>query len=426
MRTLVVQGVVDLPGDKSISHRVLILAALGTGRSEIRGLLASEDTRATARCLAQLGRAAAEPAPVVTVEGHGLRLRHPPDEVSLDCANSGTTARLLAGVCAAQETVSILDGDASLRARPMQRIARPLAEMGAGIYWRGASPGTLPMEVRGGGLRSVRYDIDVPSAQVKSGILLAGLCAGVPVAVREPMPTRDHTERLLQSLGVELVSRDGWLELTPPLALPAASYDVPADPSSAAFFAALATAAARGSLTLRGVLLNPRRTGFLRVLERMGGIFDVHNERITGGEPVGDVVVHASPLRGTVIEAHEVPDLVDEVPTLGVLAAMAEGETTLSGAAELRVKESDRLAAMVENLRRCGVDADERPDGFVVRGGGTVTSAPIATYHDHRIAMAFAILSAVTGVTLPLDHPASVDVSYPGFFADLSRVTRVS
>ena len=414
----------DLPGDKSISHRALILAALGSGRSEIHGVLASADTRATAACLGRLGRELPELGAVVAFEGRGLRLRHPPADVALDCANSGTTARLLAGVAAAQDSVSLFDGDASLRARPMRRIAEPLSEMGAGIHWRG-TVGQLPMEVRGGGLRSVRYTTAVPSAQVKSGVLLAGLCAGVPVAVREPLPTRDHTERMLQSLGVDLVHRDGWLELSPPLAIPAARYDVPADPSSAAFFAVLATAAARGSLTLRGVLLNPRRTGFLRVLERMGGIFDVHNERVAGGEVVGDLVVHASPLRGTVVEAHEVPDLVDEIPVLAVLAAFAEGETSVRGAGELRVKESDRLGAVVENLQRCGVQADEYPDGFVVQGGGPLRPAAIATRGDHRIAMAFAILSVASGVSLALDEPSCVEVSYPGFFSDLARIAPI-
>lgn len=424
MRHLVVHGALDLPGDKSISHRALILAALGTGRSEIHGILASADTRATAASLARLGRPVPALGAAVSVDGSGLRLRHPPVDVALDCENSGTTARLLAGLAAAQDSVTLIDGDASLRARPMRRIAEPLSEMGAGIHWRGAV-GNLPMEVRGGGLRSVRYATEVPSAQVKSGVLLAGLCAGVPVAVREPLPTRDHTERMLQSLGVDLVLRDGWLELSPPLAIPAARYDVPADPSSAAFFAVLASTAARGSLTLRGVLLNARRTGFLRVLERMGGIFDVHNERVAGGEAVGDLVVHASPLRGAVVEADEVPDLVDEIPALAVLAAFAEGETVVRGAGELRVKESDRLDAVVQNLRRCGVQAEEYPDGFAVRGGGPIRSAAIDTRGDHRIAMAFAILSVASGVSLALDAPSCVDVSYPGFFTDLARIAPI-
>jgi 3-phosphoshikimate 1-carboxyvinyltransferase len=423
MRSLVVVGALDVPGDKSISHRALIFAALGTGRSEIHGVLASADTLATARVLGALGRPVPPLAPVMHVEGRGLAPRRPPGEALADCANSGTTARLMAGVAAAQDTVSRFDGDASLRGRPMSRIASPLAEMGAGIHWRGPEPDRLPMEVRGGGLRSLRFATEVPSAQVKSGLLLAGLCARVPVSIRESLPTRDHTERLLWSLGVELSLREGWLEFQPPLALPAARYDVPGDPSSAAFFVALATGAGRGSLTLRRVLLNPRRVGFLRVLERMGGVFDVHEEVTAGGEPVGNLVVHASALRGTTVEAAEVPDLIDEVPVLSVLAAVADGETRVHGAAELRVKESDRLRAIVENLTRCGIDAEELPDGLVVRGGGPVRPARITTHGDHRIAMAFAILSAVSGVALELDVPGCVDVSYPTFWSDLARVT---
>lgn len=279
------------------------------------------------------------------------------------------------------------------------------------------------MEIRGGGLRGLRYTPDVASAQVKSGILLAALCAGVPVAVKELQPTRDHTERLLLSLGADLVMRDGWIELDATIALPAGNYVVPGDPSSGAFFAALAAGAVGGSITLRSLLINPRRVGFLRVLERMGAVFDVHNESSRGGEPVGDVVVHASPLRGVTVLPGEVPDLVDELPILATLAALAEGETRVTGAAELRAKESDRIALIVGNLRACGADADELPDGFVLHGASTLRPARIATGSDHRIAMAFAILSELTGIPLEIDDRACVSVSFPTFWKDLARFT---
>jgi 3-phosphoshikimate 1-carboxyvinyltransferase len=278
------------------------------------------------------------------------------------------------------------------------------------------------MEVRGGDLQSIRYSLDVPSAQVKSGILLAGLVGQVPVSVREVVPTRDHTERLLRALGVDLPLRDGWLELQPPLALPAAEYRVPGDPSAAAFFVAFALAASRGSLTIQRVLLNPRRVGFLRAVERMGGVFDVHNESTVGGEVVGDLAVHASSLRGIDVPPAEVPDLIDELPVLGILAALADGETRVRGAGELRHKESDRLRSIVQNLRAVGVAAEEEGDGFVIPGGSRVGPATITTHGDHRIAMAFAVLSRVTGVPLQIDDPSCVAVSYPTFWSDLAAV----
>ncbi len=423
LRKLQVQGELGLPGDKSLSHRALIFAALGTGVSSIDGILQSDDVHATASVLRALGHELPGLAASMKVNGTGLRPRRPPATCEAPCANSGTTARLLAGVAAAQSSTTTFDGDSSLRRRPMRRIATPLSEMGAGIRWLGDGAGRLPMEIRGGGLRSLRFTPDVASAQVKSGVLLAGLCAGVPVAVREVLPTRDHTERLLLSLGVDLTWRDGWIELAATAALPAARHHVPGDPSSGAFFAALAAGAARGSITLRSMLLNARRVGFLRVIERMGVVFDVHNESERGGESVGDVVVHASPLRGATVTAAEVPDLVDELPVLAALAAVAEGETRVSGALELRTKESDRIALIVSNLRACGVDADELPDGFVMRGAATLRAARIVTGGDHRIAMSFAILSALGGVPFEFDDASCVSVSFPAFWTELGRFT---
>lgn len=416
-----VAGVLQVPGDKSLSHRALIWSALGTGTSRITGLLDAADIRSTAGALRSLGWEVPALAPAMTVSGRGLRPRGP-THCDVACGNSGTTARLMAGIAAARPCEARLDGDDSLRRRPMRRVADPLGAMGARVTWEGAE-GNLPMTIRGGTLSEVAWESPVASAQVKSAILLAGLCAGVPVRIREPLPSRDHTERMLRSLGVGVELGNGWTTLEPAMALPAAAWHIPGDPSSAAFFVALAAGASRGTLTLTSVLLNPHRVGFLRVLERMGVVFDVHNEASRGGEPVGDLVVHAGPLAATNVEPREVPALIDEIPMLAALATRAEGVTEIRGAGELRAKESDRIATMVSNLARLGADVEELPDGLRVRGPTPVTAGPVTTHGDHRIAMSFAILGALAGVELAIDHPGVVDVSYPTFWHDLARVT---
>lgn len=411
-----------MPGDKSLSHRALIFAALGTGTSRVRGILESADVRATAGALRALGWSVPALGADMAIAGGGLHA-HAHPETPMACENSGTTARLMSGVAAAQRTIATLDGDASLRRRPMRRISDPLARMGAGIAWM-ENEGTLPMQVTGGALHEVSWESPVASAQVKSAILLAGLCGGVTVRVREPQPSRDHTERMLQSLGAPLSHAGDWIVLEPSAALPPAEWDVPGDPSSAAFFAALAAGAASGSLTLTQVLLNPHRVGFLRALERMGVVFDVHNESQAGGEPVGDVVVHAGPLRATTVDEQEIPSLIDELPMLAALGAIAEGDTVIRGAMELRSKESDRISVMVSNLRLAGVRAEELEDGMVISGPADLRDAPVATHGDHRIAMAFGVLGAITGLRFEVDQPEAVDVSYPSFWHDLARVTR--
>jgi 3-phosphoshikimate 1-carboxyvinyltransferase len=330
----------------------------------------------------------------------------------------------MAGIAAAQPVISVFDGDESLRSRPMRRVSEPLTQMGATFTWLG-NEGRLPMRIAGGVLRSIEWESPVASAQIKSAILLAGLCAGVPVRVIErPLSSRDHTERLLQSLAAPVDVSDGVVTLQPISSLPPVDLAVPGDPSSAAFFAALAAGSSAGAVTLTGVLLNPHRTGFLRVLERMGARIAPTNERRSGGEPVGDLVVEPHELRGTTIAPSEVPSLIDEIPVLAILGALADGDTVVTGAAELRVKESDRIATVVGNLRRCGVEAEELPDGLVVRGPAAVRDAAIATRGDHRIAMAFGVLAALTNRDLRIDDPAVVDVSYPSFWSDLARVTR--
>jgi 3-phosphoshikimate 1-carboxyvinyltransferase len=345
----------------------------------------------------------------------------------LDCGNSGTTARLMMGLLASRPFAATLDGDASLRGRPMRRITEPLAAMGAAFRERG-EPGRLPMEVAGGALRPLDYASPKASAQVKSAVLLAGLGAGVPVSVTEPVLSRDHTERMLRSLGAQVrteageggvrVSLDPLEGPLPPFVL-----RIPGDPSSAAFLAALALLADGGELTVENVCVNPTRTGFFRIAERMGAAIAFTAGREEGGEPVADLVVRPSRLRGVEVGGDEIPAAIDEVPLLAVLAARAEGETRITGAGELRVKESDRIAVMVANLRSVGAGAEELADGLVVRGGGGPLRGRVRTHHDHRIAMAFGVLAALPGNEIEIENPEVASVSFPDFWETLRRVT---
>ncbi|MDF1502050.1 3-phosphoshikimate 1-carboxyvinyltransferase [Roseisolibacter sp. H3M3-2] len=418
-----VSGAVRVPGDKSISHRALLLAAMGDGPSRVRGILDSADVRATAGALRAMGVDVPELAPDMVVVGRGARGLAAPSR-DLDCANSGTTTRLTAGLVAAHPFAARFVGDASLSRRPMGRVARPLEAMGARVAYDGEA-GRLPMTVHGGDLRDLEWTSETSSAQVKSAILLAGVAAGVEVTVREPHRSRDHTERMLAARGVDVWVHDRAVHVPTGARVAPLDAAVPGDPSSAAFFAALGALAGAGELVLPEVCLNPTRTGFFFVLARMGARLTVDDERREGGEDVGTVLVAAgTPLRGTVVEPHEVPAMIDELPLLACLAACAEGETRVTGASELRVKESDRIAAVVANLRALDVDADELPDGFVVRGRGPrAFRGAVATHADHRLAMGFGILGALPGSDVRVDDPACVDVSFPGFWDALRTAT---
>lgn len=331
----------------------------------------------------------------------------------------------MAGIAAAQPFASTFFGDASLSRRPMRRVAAPLEAMGARVEWL-ETPDRLPMRVHGGALTPISWELDVASAQLKSAILLAGLCGGISVRVREPAPTRDHTEQMLRSLGVEVTLDNGWIVLRPVVSLPPAAWDVPGDPSSAAFFLGLAALADRGELALDHVLASPFRDGFVRVLERMGVPVTAYDSVEGAGGATHSLVVQAgATLRGVTVGADDVPSMIDELPLLAVLAARAQGETTVRGAAELRVKESDRIAVTVANLRAIGADAEELPDGFVVRGNDAPLRGLVEAHGDHRIAMAFGVLGASRGVDIRIDTPSCVAVSYPGFWSDLERVTHV-
>lgn len=416
-----VDGVLRVPGDKSISHRALMLAALGAGASRVRGVLQSLDVQSTAGALRALGVAVPPLANDCVIDGVGLRgLRQP--TADLDCGNSGTTTRLLSGIVAGSPLAARFVGDASLSRRPMGRVARPLTDMGARFEFGDAGDG-LPMTVHGGRLRGLTWHMETASAQVKSAILLAGLVADVPVEVHELVATRDHTERMFAGRGVDVRVEGGVVTLVPTARLDAADQLVPADPSSAAFFAALAAVADDGALALDDVCVNPTRTGAFAVLQRMGAKIAFEDQRMEGGEVVARLVVSPGALHGTVIHPSEVPSLVDELPVLACVAACAVGETRVSGASELRVKESDRIAAIVANLRAVGAEAEELPDGFVVQGTGRRPCAGRVTTHgDHRIAMAFGVLGAMPGSHIMVDDPACAAVSFPTFWQELQRV----
>ncbi|MGA0920719.1 MAG: 3-phosphoshikimate 1-carboxyvinyltransferase [Gemmatimonadaceae bacterium] len=410
-----------LPGDKSISHRALILGAVSTGPARIRGLLRSADVTSTADVLTALGVAVPPlDAREVVITGVGLHgLRAP--RADLDCGNSGTTARLMAGLLAGAGLPARLIGDASLSARPMRRVAEPLGAMGADIT---PSPsGGLPMTLSASRLHALVWRSEVPSAQVKSALLLAGVMAGVRVAVDEPIATRDHTERMLRAAGVD-VHREGtavMLEPTDRIAIDAV--EIPGDCSSAAFLLGLALLGGSPPLALQDVGVNPGRIGAIEALRRMGASIRFEAERTSGEEPVATLVAEPSALRGITIGGAEIPALIDELPLLACVAARAEGETVVAGAGELRVKESDRIRAVVENLRAVGAEAEELPDGFVVRGSDRPLRGPVRTHGDHRIAMAFGVLGALTGNAITLDDPSCVAVSWPTFWDTLSEAT---
>ena len=414
-----VSGTIRVPGDKSISHRSLILAAMADGESTIHGILDSEDVRSTAAVLRALGVQIPAFSESIVVKGRGLRgLRAP--RASLDCGNSGTTTRLMAGVVAAHPFSARFVGDASLARRPMKRIAEPLTYMGAQFEFEHGDG--LPMTVRGVDLRSVDWNTGGASAQVKSAILLAGLTAGVEVRVTEKSLSRDHTERMLRAMGVDVENDKNQVCLRPAKRLDPLEIKVPADPSSAAFFVALASLASEGELVLTDVCLNPTRTGFFAALRRMGASVQEKKDTTSAGEDIGSVRVKPAQLRSTRITGELVPSLIDELPLLACLAAAAAVDLEITGAAELRVKESDRINTVVQNLRAVGAEAEELPDGMRVRPGSQKFSGTIDPRGDHRIAMAFGILGAATGDVITVKDPQCVAVSYPRFWEDLRRV----
>lgn len=412
------RGELAVPGDKSVSHRAVMLGAIAEGVTQVRGFLEGEDTRATARILGQLGvRIAAPAASERIVHGVGLHgLRGCAED--LDCGNAGTGMRLLAGLLAGQTFDSRLVGDASLSRRPMGRVIEPLTRMGA--YIDAAEGGRPPLRINGNNvLQGIDYEIPVASAQVKSALLLAGLYARGETRVREPHPTRDYTERMLAAFGWPVDFRPGEAALSGGHRLRATEVVVPADFSSAAFFLVAATLVPGSELVLRAVGINPRRTGLLHALRAMGADIRVESAGEQGGEPVADLVVRHAPLRGIEIDTAWVPDMIDEFPILFVAAACARGRTVVRGAAELRVKESDRIAAMVEGLHALGIAVEERADGVVI-DGGRLRGGAVDSRGDHRIAMSFAVAAQLAGDEVRIGDCANVATSFPGF-EDLAR-----
>jgi 3-phosphoshikimate 1-carboxyvinyltransferase len=412
-------GETAVPGDKSIAHRALLLGALADGRSTIRRFPGGADVRATLDAVRALGAHAEWSGDTVVLEGRGLELGTDVD-ATIDCRNSGTTMRLVTGLVAAVGGRRVLDGDGSLRRRPMERVAAPLRRLGARIA---TTDEHAPITIDGTTLTGTECAIAVASAQVKSALLLAGLRASGVTTVVEPLPTRDHTERMLRHMGASVPVERGRISIAGGQALRPLDLELPGDPSSAAFLVVAALLVPGSRVRIRGVGINPARTGLFEVLRRMGARIAIDPTADRAGEPCGDLVIEHGALAGTTLAPEEVPGAIDELPILAVAAAFADGETRVTGAGELRVKESDRLAALAP-LRALGVAFAPTADGFVVRGrpdaqlgGGT-----IATHGDHRIAMAFAIAGLRSRAGVVLDDPACVDVSFPGFFEQLSAL----
>jgi 3-phosphoshikimate 1-carboxyvinyltransferase len=423
------RGRVSVPGDKSISHRAVILGALADGPSQVTNFLPAADCQATLNAIQALGIRVEQPEPTALhIHGQGLNGLSEPEDV-LDCRRAGTTMRLLAGLMAGQPFLSVLSGESQLLRRPMARIVRPLRQMGGTIL--GRQNGRLPpLAIQGGGLRGIDYALPVASAQVKSAILLAGLYAEGKTTVREPGPARDHTERMLAARGCELQVTGPTIELTPPQQLQAMDITVPGDFSSAAFLMVAAALVPGSELLVEGVGVNPTRTGLLDILRAMGADIHLQAQRSISGEPVADLVMRASELHGTEVSGELVVRTIDEFPILAVAATQAQGVTIVRDAAELRVKETDRIATTVGELRRLGAQIEAQPDGFVVHGpsrlqacepGGEGT-ALVNSHHDHRLAMALAVAGLVAmGQTRILDADC-INESFPGFEAVLARL----
>ncbi|HST27777.1 MAG TPA: 3-phosphoshikimate 1-carboxyvinyltransferase [Rudaea sp.] len=406
------RGDVRIPGDKSVSHRAIMLAAIAEGTTRITGFLEGEDILATARAFAQMGvRIDAPRASERIVHGVGLRgLKAPGGEI--DCGNAGTGMRLLTGILAGQAFDATLTGDESLSKRPMRRVIEPLTKMGACVESNGGMP---PLRIRGGSaLRGIDYELPVASAQVKSAILLAGLYAEGETRVREPHPTRDYTESMLRAFGWPVDFGAGWAKLSGGHGLRATDIIVPADFSSAAFFIVAASIEPDSELVLRDVGMNPRRTGLLHALRAMGADIRESNPRGQGGEPIADLIVRHAPLAGIDVPVELVADMIDEFPILFVAAAAARGTTRIRGAAELRVKESDRISVMAKGLRALGIRIEETPDGAVIEGG-TLTGGEVDSAGDHRCAMSFAVAGLVARTPVRVRDCANVGTSFPGF-----------
>jgi 3-phosphoshikimate 1-carboxyvinyltransferase len=415
------RGIFRTPGDKSISHRALLLGAIADGTTLVENCLVADDVLSTARCLRQLGvtLGGIGTATVVVHGVGGANLR--PSEAPLDCGNSGTTMRLLMGILAAHPFESWLTGDASLQRRPMDRVAIPLQRMGAQVEGR-TERYLPPIRMRGGNLRPIEWALPVASAQAKSAILLAGLFADGVTLVYEPAPSRDHTERMLKAFGAEVFVRGQSVAVIGQAKLRGQKVVVPNDPSSAAFFLCGAAAMPDAEVTAEGISINPTRTAFLNVLREMGATVIVHDERLQSGEPVADVTVKGGKLKGVTIAGNLIPQVIDELPVLAAIATVADGVTVIRNAEELRVKESDRIATMVCELRKLGAQVDELPDGMVIHGRAKLRGAEVESHGDHRVAMALAIAGLLAEGETVIGNAECVTISFPQFAQTLTAL----
>ncbi|WP_207646637.1 3-phosphoshikimate 1-carboxyvinyltransferase [Tindallia magadiensis] len=413
------KGKCVVPGDKSISHRAVMLSGISKGTTKIEGFLKGEDCLATLRCFQQMGVKVKEEKNQLFITGKGLHGLEEPEDV-LDAGNSGTTMRLMAGILSGQDFYSVITGDASLRKRPMKRIAFPLRKMGAGID--GREMGTqAPLTIRGGGLKGIEYQLPVASAQIKSAVLLAGLFADGVTSVIEPRVSRDHTERMLQSFGVT-VRQDGLKCTVKSEELQATHIEVPGDISSAAFILVAAACIKGSDVTLENIGINPTRAGIIDVLCQMGAEIGIKNKREIGGEPIADVRVQGSDLKSVEIGEAQIPSLIDEIPVLAIAAVCAKGTTRITGAAELRVKETDRISAMEEELKKIGVEITPLEDGMIIDGPQTITGGSTDSHGDHRIAMAMAVAGLLSEEPVTIDNHHCMAVSFPGFIETIENL----
>jgi len=425
------RGRISVPGDKSISHRALMLGAMAEGETVILGMAPGEDVRSTQECLQKIGVNIQKQNRATRVRGRGSADLKETESV-LDAGNSGTTMRLLAGILATQNFITTVTGDVSLRRRPMQRIIEPLTQMGAKITAQ--ENGCAPLAIHGGKLRGIHYKLPVASAQVKSCVLFAGLGATGETMIEEPIPTRDHSERMLLRMGARLAVSSNQLSVNSDRLsvnnkkisiragrLEGCEIDVPGDFSSAAFFIAAALLLPQSELIIENVGVNPTRTAFLDVAREMGAEVEIINWRNESYEPAADLIVRHQTLQGIQIFGNRIPLFIDEIPILAVMAAQAEGETHIREARELRVKESDRITALVRNLRAMGARVEELPDGFVITGPTKLRGAEIDSFGDHRIAMAFAIAGLLADSPTTIDGADCADISFPGFFELLKK-----
>ena len=417
------QGQVMVPGDKSISHRSIMFGSIAKGITEIDNFLQGADCLSTMACFQKMGIDIENKGSRVVVHGKGLHgLEAPFGDGVLDCGNSGTTTRLIAGILAAQDFSVTLTGDSSIQKRPMKRIIAPLSQMGAHITSINGT-GCAPLLIRGQKLSGISYESPVASAQVKSAILLAGLYADKETRVKEPALSRNHTELMLQAFGADVRTEDTTAVIQPARELFGCKLSVPGDISSAAFFLAAGLMVPGSEILLKNVGINPTRDGVLRVCEEMGGNVTLLNLKTEGGESTADILVRHSPLHGMVIEGAIIPALIDELPVIAAMACMAEGTTIIRDAAELKVKESNRIEVMVKNLSAMGADVTETEDGMIIRGGRPLHGAVIDSRLDHRIAMTFAVAALCSDGITEIKGAECVNISYPEFYRDLKRLS---